>query len=263
MIPLLAAVADEPVDALWTPAEITTHLWLDAADGSTITVDSSTVQTWNDKSGQANHASRLGIATAPTVLNAELNGKNVLDFADRYLQGASFSHSQISIFAVRQFSNPTGLGTTKSVMFDDGDDLSFGSSAGARFDNFSGTARLGVRSGFVTAASTSTAWHIQEGVYNGSNRILYIDGTQIASDAATGDTSPTATKFTIARFQTSSAGALDSSDSDMKLAELVLIAGGATTDQRQKIEGYLAHKWALQSQLPVAHPYKDDPPYLA
>jgi hypothetical protein len=30
---------------------------------------------------------------------------------------------------------------------------------------------------------------------------------------------------------------------------------------RQMVEGYLAHKWGLEGELPGAHPYKNDPPY--
>ncbi len=33
-----------------------------------------------------------------------------------------------------------------------------------------------------------------------------------------------------------------------------------TTLQIQQIEGYLAWKWGLVSQLPAAHPYKNFPP---
>ena len=31
--------------------------------------------------------------------------------------------------------------------------------------------------------------------------------------------------------------------------------------EREKIEGYLAHKWGLTSSLPKGHPYKTNPPY--
>jgi hypothetical protein len=34
----------------------------------------------------------------------------------------------------------------------------------------------------------------------------------------------------------------------------------ATTDNRQKLEGYLAWKWGMVPNLPVDHPYKTSPP---
>jgi hypothetical protein len=40
----------------------------------------------------------------------------------------------------------------------------------------------------------------------------------------------------------------------------VIVIESADTATRQKIEGYLAHKWGLQSNLPTDHPYKAAPP---
>ena len=33
-----------------------------------------------------------------------------------------------------------------------------------------------------------------------------------------------------------------------------------TTQEQQKIEGYLAHKWNITNLLPATHPYKQSPP---
>ena len=44
------------VGTAWTPTQITTSLWLDAADVSTITLNSTTVSQWNDKSGNSRNA---------------------------------------------------------------------------------------------------------------------------------------------------------------------------------------------------------------
>jgi len=43
---------------------------------------------------------------------------------------------------------------------------------------------------------------------------------------------------------------------DGKISELIIVPSVATTQDRQLIEGYLAHKWGLTSNLPVDHPYK-------
>ena len=40
------------------------------------------------------------------------------------------------------------------------------------------------------------------------------------------------------------------------IGEVVMINGTVTDDDRQKLEGYLAWKWDLVSNLPVGHPYK-------
>jgi hypothetical protein len=35
-----------------------------------------------------------------------------------------------------------------------------------------------------------------------------------------------------------------------------------TTDQRQRVEGYLAHRYNIQSSLPSGHPFRDLPPTI-
>ena len=41
---------------LWTPDEISTSLWLDAADAGTVTQSGGLVSQWDDKSGNSHHA---------------------------------------------------------------------------------------------------------------------------------------------------------------------------------------------------------------
>lgn len=55
----------------WTPAAITTALWLDAADSSTITLNGSTVSEWRDKSGNARHAAQATAASQPQYNSTE------------------------------------------------------------------------------------------------------------------------------------------------------------------------------------------------
>ena len=45
-----------------------------------------------------------------------------------------------------------------------------------------------------------------------------------------------------------------------EIAEVLVFDEQINSVSRQKIEGYLAHKWNLSSQLPELHPYADAPP---
>ena len=47
---------------------------------------------------------------------------------------------------------------------------------------------------------------------------------------------------------------------DWTLAEILILDGVPSTDDRQRLEGYLAHKWALTGSLPADHPYKSAAP---
>ena len=43
---------------------------------------------------------------------------------------------------------------------------------------------------------------------------------------------------------------------DGEFFEVLLLDSAMATNERQKIEGYLAHKWGLTSSLPNSHPHK-------
>ena len=42
-----------------------------------------------------------------------------------------------------------------------------------------------------------------------------------------------------------------------------MLRGVLTDLERQKFEGYLAHKWGFQASLPDTHPYRNAPPVVA
>ena len=44
--------------------------------------------------------------------------------------------------------------------------------------------------------------------------------------------------------------------SHAKIGEVIITDYASATPERQRIEGYLAHKWGLTANLPCGHPYK-------
>jgi hypothetical protein len=50
------------------------------------------------------------------------------------------------------------------------------------------------------------------------------------------------------------------SHQNTSIGEIIIINGTVSSEDRQKLEGYLAHKWALAGSLPVDHPYKSAAP---
>ncbi len=56
------------------------QLWLDAADTATITQSGGSVSQWNDKSGNANHATQGTGAYQPVTNSKTINSRNVIDF---------------------------------------------------------------------------------------------------------------------------------------------------------------------------------------
>jgi hypothetical protein len=55
-------------------------------------------------------------------------------------------------------------------------------------------------------------------------------------------------------------GSVIGSISTQTLSEFVVSTNVITTTDRQKLEGYLAHKWGLEGNLPADHPYKSAAP---
>ena len=77
---LRRAIISSAVGGLWTPANISTALWLDAADASTITQSLGDVSQWDDKSGNGNDVSNGAASTQPAYLATGWNGNPTVSF---------------------------------------------------------------------------------------------------------------------------------------------------------------------------------------
>jgi hypothetical protein len=62
-------------DSIWNPSMISTALWLDAADASTVTTVSSAVSQWNDKSGNGRNFTQSTSGNRPALTTNALGGK--------------------------------------------------------------------------------------------------------------------------------------------------------------------------------------------
>jgi hypothetical protein len=68
-----------------TPIELQPPLtnlfaWYDSSDASTITLSGSNITQWNDRSGNAKHATQSTASFQPTIVSSGLNGKNTILF---------------------------------------------------------------------------------------------------------------------------------------------------------------------------------------
>jgi hypothetical protein len=110
---------------------------------------------------------------------------------------------------------------------------------------------------FVTAATG--AWHILS--FERISGVQYITG-----DGGTGGSYSGAAAQTAAlgntRLYMGCANAAQPSTvaTNLWFGELLFLDANITIENRQKIEGYMAWKWALQSVLPAGHPYKNAAP---
>jgi len=241
-------------ESVWNPSMISTVLWLDANDSATITQSSGAVSQWNDKSGNGRNFTQSTSANRPTYASTGLNNKPTLEFgADDFMELTSGLISQL--YTIVCVANASSL-STNSVLFAGGSKVN--SNPRQQLDRDNTTLRVINRNdgGTITDATQGTitsAAYIQTGTQSSTLAGVSLNGNTLTTAAAvTGTTSITV--YTIGALfpGSSTAGAFHNGD----ISEIVYVAGEPSTSTRQRIEGYLAWKWGLTSNLPAGHPYK-------
>jgi len=250
----------------FSPASIgNLTLWLDAADSSTITLDgSNNVSQWNDKSGNGYNAAQSDSARRPAYNSSLLNSKGgfVWDGTNDCINVANLPLTPfISFFCVVKTTLAKPMFIEHSVDVNTNDGWYITGSNGYTFAvrrstvlNYQVAASnwLGANNEIVSA-TCNTSPSPAAAVYNlwksGSNIGMTATGTPTVSNTTT-----TATMFIGGRNN----GTVLPQQGNMH--EIVIYAGTLSTTNREKIEGYLAHKWGLAGNLPAGHTYKTTPP---
>ena len=251
--------------SIWTPAELPNlALWLDAADSSTITLNGSTVSQWNDKSGNARHASQPTAANQPTYTANGLNGKPVVTF-----DGSNdFMTFQTAFGTVTEFNavivwrtDASGVGNFDYLyqIGDGSNALSLNAAspnAGVFNGNYyglsSGVSAVDFNTPAVFNAATITSHRIGAGTahnfwVNGSARTVPAWLQSLNVDSSTSG---------LGRYINGNSHFLQG-----YIAEIVFVNNTTlSTADRQLLEGYLAWKWGTAAFLPSGHPYKTNPP---
>ena len=240
-MPLLTKI---PVSRLLPTGVAGCQLWLDAADSSTITLSSSSVTQWNDKSGNARNYATLG--NSPVYSTAD-GGSVTFNYGQAMSNLSTWSGNGagVDIFAVT-----TPWSYTK---YNDWRTLFRGYTAGHR----------------VIIANNSTAF----GYYanNGGGLFQYgsltLDNTKtliyVKTDSSFGTSAALNGNLTL-----STAGSTQDSDAyafyylgcyqggpsqPWGTINEILIFSNLGASDRQKVESYLAQKWGLVSSLPSGH----------
>jgi hypothetical protein len=236
-------------ESVWNPSMISTALWLDAADTSTITQSGGAVSQWNDKSIYKRNATET--TSRPAYTSNGLNSKSVVTFdgiANKLVISSKFMDSYELLIACVAKENNGGFGgiiTSKADGFDRSPALNI-NNARKYIYQASQTVSL-------TSTSTGESWNIIVGQSLSSvSHLLAINGTTQLTSTATSVISDVSSTTELGRYRTGA----DTNYGAFDLAELVVLTTNLTTINKQKIEGYLAWKWGLTASLPNDHPYK-------
>ena len=249
----------------WTPILINKSLWLDAADIETIILNGNTVSQWNDKSGNGRHATQTTLANQPTYISQGLNGKDIIDWDgsndSMVISGANSTtlsqelsqDNTYSIAFVLQadvFSNlPVLLHVPESsfkFLFE------LNSPAGLYWGDTTTNFRTYSSGTFASTSRATFFTCIKTGSGLGE---AHAEGTLVSTFTGTLSNSPTiSSNFILGSYSSAQY------NYNGKFAEIIISNYSWNTDERQNVEGYLAHKWGLTSNLPANHPYKNTAP---
>jgi hypothetical protein len=226
-------------------------LWLDAADTSVFNGGS----TWTDKSGTGNHAvnGTPGASAMPTVTTWS-TGTNAARFVTASKNSMKTTNNipnlNVTYFVVARMNDVTALGR---IMINNVD----GQRQINATANFPSTV-FGYGSGSAAQANMlsvtqSQAFQVCLTVASGSTGFIGYGNGTLGGNTNTSTSSPSKHYF----------GSADSDGGYMSgdIAEILIYNTVLSTAQRQQVEGYLAWKWNLTTNLPAAHPFEDKPPY--
>lgn len=261
----------------WTPADITTALWLDAADattlfttdsGSTLATNGSAVGRWNDKSGNGRNFIQATAGVRPTYTTAAQNSRNVVTVSTlgqllTYSSGGLMSNVSGGFICVAGACTATSNNIKTFVFIETSpaltrlnltkDPSNFAQTGGRRltsdsFASISGSVDIGT-TGNILFSSVN---------YAATTLTLFRNGSQDAQSTSFQSAGSTPNDAgNAALFNTTVSNTNNFTGS---MFEVIIGHSTPSTDTRQRIEGYLAHKWGLTASLPVDHPYKVDPP---
>ena len=272
-----------PSSVEWTPANIgvgspfrSSMVWLDPSDTNTLVgsiVSGGKISKMSDKSGNNHHAEQNTSAKQPTLVLNGLNGKSVLRY-DGLTNGTALINNTVTyggshaptIFAVAYKTGPGQAGPNsgwRCIIYLGGLTSNYNAFFGAYLDNYitffgNGTnawnpSTTDANSPAISMANGFAAWSV---VNDPITKVAtpYVNGGAFAT--RNGTMNNTSTGYMLG-------GAATTQHFPGDIAEVLMLPTAiVTTDIRQRIEGYLAHKWGLTAQLPANHPYKNSPPMV-
>jgi len=266
---------------LWTPAQISTALWLDAADSSTVVLSGSKVTQWNDKSGNGNHVSNATTSTQPIYSATGFNSKPCVQFTatgEEFLFNGAMTgfaaNNDFFLVAVfealqenrdwemicgwRSVANSATLSSTDNGV----PVLQFPTQA----------AQIGIHNTsiadtrIVVNISTRVAKRIasvgRTGGTNGNGGSVTVSVTEPSQANYITTATQTWTSGSTSGFQIGGRQQEATFYGSKNIAEIIGCPSNVSNTTFQQLKGYLAHRWGLTANLPSDHPYKVSPPYV-
>ena len=235
----------QTVSTQWNPSSLSNLIvWFDSDDSSTITKDGSNlVSEWADKSDNNNHAIQSSSALQPADANLgdgiEFDGSN-----DGFVLTNDISESNMSLFIVMKGDGyVTANNNDSRILIYDIQDQKY------HRLYWNGTSEFNNQN---VPDHDATKIQILEFAHHGMTSDVRVNGVNSVTKNAS-----QATTFDIDRIGIKWDTQTSIGSWDGNILEVMAVT---TTTDREKIEGYLAHKWGLEADLPNDHTYKNSAP---
>jgi hypothetical protein len=235
------------------------------------------VSEWRDKSGNARHASQGTSANRATVSTAAQNGRDALSFDgtnDFFSLASALPLANSGSFELFYAGRPNNTGRNNSY------------AGGGIARQYPGSDAAGSwAAGIRSSGSIAVIHHLADG--SNANGMLF--GGTVTSEAntiaswsyntASGSTSADRWAMRInagspvseTTAATASGWGVGNGEIGRSwigteyhyqglMFEVIITSAELTTADRERVEGYLAHRWGLTADLPSGHPYKTSPP---
>jgi SPP1 family predicted phage head-tail adaptor len=243
---------------LWTPAlQSDLALWLDAADSGTLTLDAGAVSAWADKSGNARHVGEVTASRRPSYQPAGWpGGMPCIDWGTAanvkrlfYDPGVAGDDYRVN-FVVAVWDDPGGTFPTYNALF--------GGYAQAGLN--SGVCLAGTSGGTGWFTGGAGAWHAGQTFHNGAAVASLTAQPLIQSPFIVRADSAAATNAQGVCIGNNRNYIVNNYGWRGRVAEVVSVSAAISLADKQRIEGYLAHKWGIA--LEAGHPYESAPPII-
>lgn len=239
---------------LWTPSQITTWVWYDASVSTSFTLVGSEISEWRNLSSTDMYMTQASATKRPLLVNNQLNSLPIVRFDginDELIATSSITSTistSLSMYMVVRSRSVPNTGEAP---------ISF-SGTSPKNAGIIWQQNIGIDP-FIAPKPSFTSWSVLAYVlpYTASNDKIatYTGSTQNGTFQIAGNQNyflPLATGIR----------QVGSIFMDCDIAEIVFSQSIHDLTTRQKMEGYLSWKWGLQSGLPLAHPYKNNPPII-
>lgn len=242
----------------WTPSDLTDLWGWWKADAITNKSDGDSVGTWSDSSGNSRDMTLASGGTSVYKTSIQ-NGKPIVRLTNKEYSTGSVIDDCPSITMAAVLEKDVAAGTTGYVSGSDGTTTN----RSFIYGTISGDTLL-----FITYGSSTYDYRPSHTWNDGAFKVIctrsnHSSGTFVATvnGTETNNVTGLGTGNLVSTPTTTYIGAGAGVGNHYgDYAEVILIKGAVTNDEMDKLEGYLAHKWGLEGNLPSGHPYKSAAP---